>query len=492
MKRKKAAPATPRAAPLVKSKAFRLALFFTVLIMFVAAVFSTAFAFALRFSVRQNQSRMLSNAIETITRELNTGHTVPAVAPDAVPYFLSFCVYRGGSALHSGAGAGSDTGGSEEVLYTNDPFMIILPKTNRAPRRYIQKDFYIDGDLNVLYKTQDILLRGESLTVQVSMNYDQDAEQGLVAGVLHPLAYLVFPIIIISAAVAFFITRQTMKPVTEIARAAETISFETPDKRFPLSGAGDEFDELSSTFNRLLDRLVAEFKRERQFTSDVSHELKTPLTVILGNVNLLRRWGKDDPNQLETSLSRVAEEAVSMQKIIERLLLLSRLDAGFRPHPEAVLLAEQYERIRDETFVWKPDVKFEGAGLDTQIFCDRELLHEILTILTSNSIRYAKDGGLNIRITGEDLPGKCRVTFSDNGQGIAPDKIDYVFERFFRGDEAHTRDGGLGLGLSIAKSIMDVHGGSVRIASDGASGTDVTLEFPKETHGTEDAEASTT
>lgn len=449
-----------------KSRAFKLSLFFSALIAFVAIAFSIALAAAININIRRNQIALLSNSLDAIENSLQSGGSVPQ---DAVPYFISFCVYQAGGT----------------VLFTNDPFMIILPKTTRRADVYFERDFYIDGDLHVLYSTRDVTAQGTPLTLQVSLNMERSFEMSLVGGIFHSLGVLFAPIIIISIVLSFFITRRTMRPVMRIARKAETISAENlmhlSDEGappFPLSGSGDEFDELSATFNRLLFRLGEEFRRERRFTSDVSHELKTPLTVILGNVNLIRRWGKDDKEQLEHSLTRISDEVASMKNITERLLLLSRLDAGSPVKLESVVLSDEFERLKEETHAWSPDTQFEGAGLDARVTCDRELLHELFTILASNSVRYKKEGALAIRITGEQLADGTRITFSDNGQGIAPDKIDRVFERFFRGTEARTRDGGLGLGLSIAHGIMDSHKGSIKIESDGSSGTTVTLVFP--------------
>ena len=133
-------------------------------------------------------------------------------------------------------------------------------------------------------------------------------------------------------------------------------------------------------------RIKADFDRERQFSSDVSHELNTPLTVISGQANLLLRWGKDNPEQLEKSLVAIKNESKSMHAIIDNLLQISRLESGrITPQLSVISLGELFKRVAQEFYSVAPEVKIECEGDDVELSTDSEMLHQIITILVSNS-----------------------------------------------------------------------------------------------------------
>lgn len=186
----------------------------------------------------------------------------------------------------------------------------------------------------------------------------------------------------------------------------------------------------------MLFRLQADFERERQFTADVSHELKTPLAVMLRHANLLRRWEKNNPEQLEKSVSAL------------------------------------FERLIEDTKIYAPDV--------TTVYADRELLYQACTAIISNSVRFAgKSPHIEISAVQSAKPDFCEISIADNGPGIAPESLPHIFDRFFRADEAHTREtGGDGLGLSIVKSIADALGGSVHAQNSAESGAIIVLSIP--------------
>lgn len=446
---------------ITKSKAFHLALLFSALIAVVVALFAFAFVFVLNSNVRKSRKDELLHSLQIVRTSMQRSFHPGS---EQLAYDISFCVYENDEA--------------QRVLFTNDPFVKILPQTNSKVRIYFEKNYYFDGDLHILYCTQNFRVGTERYCAQVSASLDNDFQARLLRELLPTVFLLLLPLVLISFTLALFITTQTMRPVKRMAKTAQTLSVENLEQQFPLSGSGDEFDFLSQTFNELFERLASQFKREKQFTSDVSHELKTPLTVILGHVNLIRRWGKDDPEQMAKSLERIASEVKSMQAITENLLKLSRLEAGtFEPTLERVNIRDVFERIRDDTFAWNPTATLTGENLDVSILCDREFLYEMFTIIVSNSVKYS-DGSPAIHFAVQQEAGSTRIAISDNGWGITADALPHVLERFYRGDESHNRKkGGSGLGLAIVKSIMDVHEGKVSLESDGKTGTTVILEF---------------
>lgn len=238
---------------------------------------------------------------------------------------------------------------------------------------------------------------------------------------------------------------------------------------------------LAKVLNDLLSRLQIDFERERRFTADVSHELKTPLAVILGHANLLRRWGKDDPVQLEKSLAALTREAHAMEAIISNLLHITRLENGCVPiHKKEVHTAAFFERLISNTAVYAPGIRFtQQLGIDT-VYTDEDLLAQACTIVISNSVKFtAGTAHIELAASSGNDPRTCCVELSDDGPGIEAAALPHVFEHFYRGDAAHTRSaGGAGLGLPIVKSIMEALGGSVQAESTPGIGTRITLTFP--------------
>lgn len=458
------------------SFAVRLSLRFMFILTTSVILLSLSILFFLRSLVRSNQEEGLVNAangvFSVITRiqendELNHSENAdelhPVVIPE-IPYFISYIVYD------------SDT---EEILATNDPFLPLLKDTKGKAKRYFAKNFFFDGDLDVVYYAESFILHDKKIVVAVSENNEKNFLNMIFKKLPAALLFMIIPILIISFFVSLFITKNTISPVVKITKKARTMTTENLDGQLPLSGWGDEIDDLSKAFNELFLRIKADFDRERQFSSDVSHELNTPLTVISGQANLLLRWGKANPEQLEKSLLAIKDEAKSMHAIIENLLQISRVESGrVKPQVCEVSVRELFERVRAEFSAVVPEVKFEietarvaGNAVDDVINTDPEMLHQILTVLVSNSVKFAgekctvklgiKRSFINDNET--DDVGHFVIYESDDGPGIAGETLPHVFERFYRGDEAHTRSaGGCGLGLAIAKTLCGALGAEIK------------------------------
>ena len=458
------------------SFAVRLSLRFMFILTTSVILLSLSILFFLRSLVRSNQEEGLVNAangvFSVITRiqendELNRSENAdelhPVVIPE-IPYFISYIVYD------------SDT---EEILATNDPFLPLLKDTKGKVKRYFAKNFFFDGDLDVVYYAESFILHDKKIVVAVSENNEKNFLNMIFKKLPAALLFMIIPILIISFFVSLFITKNTISPVVKITKKARTMTTENLDGQLPLSGWGDEIDDLSKAFNELFLRIKADFDRERQFSSDVSHELNTPLTVISGQVNLLLRWGKDNPEQLEKSLLAIKDEAKSMHAIIENLLQISRVESGrVKPQVCEVSVRELFERVRAEFSAVVPEVKFEietasaaGSAIDDVINTDPEMLHQILTVLVSNSVKFAGEKcsvklGIKRSFSNDnetDDVGHFVIYESDDGPGIAGETLPHVFERFYRGDEAHTRSaGGCGLGLAIAKTLCGALGAEIK------------------------------
>ena len=536
-----------------KSLAFNLAVKFSVLVALVVSGFSAAIVFILNGNVRARQSDELKQAAQIVCERFEAFEmrkdrkpaewTDPHAAlppvqwiSEKIPYYISFSVFaRENDGFSAPAKFKSPAGQilpeadfpnpgfpqKENLLLTNDPFMPQLALTAPKVRHYFESDFYIDGPLDILYFSQEITLaNGFSVIVQTAFSMEQDFGQHSLSGIITVLAVSFVPIVLISFAVVYFITSRTIRPVVKITEMARQINSSNLLETLPQSGDGNEIDILARTFNELFARLKTDFDREKQFTSDVSHELKTPMAVILGYANLIRRWGKSDPVQLDSFINRLIAEVHTMEAVVQNLLQLSRLDCGrIKLNVKKIDAMQLFSRLKADTMSWAPECTFtiENSAGNFDFFADSELLYQALTIIVSNSVKFfnaaGRAAGSSTNHAHQELsssqnssapsatsatsavsaPEKLEVSISarvseaskiqlwicDNGPGIPEKVLPHVFERFFRGDESHTRSaGGSGLGLSIVMSIMKALGGTAFARSDGKSGTAVILEFP--------------
>jgi signal transduction histidine kinase len=468
------------------STANRLAIQFSLLITTIIILLSIIFVLMLRMRIRTGQKHVLETAVSRLSDGLfmatmHRGQNGQTMMPGGgmmrfsgpqgmmpandLPYYISFTVYE------------SET---KKVFQSNDPFLPLLPLTRGKSLRYRQKDYYIDGDLDILYDAEEVSAGLTTYIIQAAISLDHDTAQNILRGVPPVLLILIVPLLIISYFAALLITRSTMNPVKQMTKAAARIGSENLDKRLPLSGRGDELDTLAVTFNDLFSRLKSDFDRERRFTSDVSHELKTPLAVVLGHANLIRRWGKDDPVQFEKSLTLLISEVHSMETIISNLLQISRLENGKAAASAGrTELYPLFSRLEQDTKAWRKDCEFilVCPRGQTAVF-DNELLYQALTIVVSNSIKFAgKPPVITIKVI--PVQNEVSIVLSDNGPGIEPEALPHIFERFYRGDPSHNRSkGGSGLGLSIVKVIMNVMGGSVAAESTFGNGTSIIFRIP--------------
>ena len=461
-----------------RSFAVRLSLRFMFILTVSTILLSLSFLYCIRSLVKRNQTEKLMASENHILEELTEKwQNSQGLTQDMLEGGDSFLLSSELPYYHTYIAYDSDT---EEVLVTNDPFLPLLKETGGKALHYFEKDFFFDGDLDVLYYAKAHNLGNRNIVIAVSENIENDSFTKLFPQLPSALLLMALPVLLLSFLFSLLLTKNTIKPVTKITRAAQTMTTENLDGQLPLTGRGDEIDELSATFNDLFLRIKADFDRERQFSSDVSHELNTPLTVISGQAGLLLRWGKDNPEQLEKSLNAIKDEAKSMHAIIENLLQISRIESGrIKPQICQVDVAELFARVEGEFSAVAPAVKFEiECPPSVTIETDPEMLHQILTVLVSNSVKFA-GSECQIRLTTvrkED--GQLVISESDDGPGISDEALPHVFERFYRADEAHTRSvGGSGLGLAIAKTLCDALGAEISAGNLETGGAVFRLSF---------------
>jgi len=283
-----------------------------------------------------------------------------------------------------------------------------------------------------------------------------------------------------------------LKPVQAIVHTARRISESDLSQRLNLN-RDDELGELASTFDQMLDRLQAAFERQRQFTADASHELRSPLAIIeLESNRALER--PRTSKEYERALRLIQSENEWMSRLVNELLLLARMDAE-----QAVLQAERLdlsEVVVDVTERLNPLAQARGVTLKTgalvecYVHADRVYLGQLLTNLVENAIKYTQrsDALVLLESASQMLDDRrwSLVSITDNGPGIPEEHLPYIFNRFYRLDKARFRQAdeedawisGSGLGLAIAKSIAQVYGGNIEVSSQTGKGTTFTVWLP--------------
>jgi signal transduction histidine kinase len=244
----------------------------------------------------------------------------------------------------------------------------------------------------------------------------------------------------------------------------------------PDPGRRDEIGNLTMVLNRNLERLERLFHARQRFLADVSHELRTPLTTIRGNVDLMRRIGEADPEILDV----VQEELERMTRLVGDLMLLARADTGGLPIQRQsveldTLFLDVYRQVRSIDH----DVQITVEEVDqVGVLGDSDRLKQLILNLVDNAIKYTPPGGkVMMSLSKED--GRSELVVKDTGIGIPAEDLPHIFDRFYRVDKARTRvQGGSGLGLSIAKWIVEAHNGRIEVESEVGKGTTFRVYLP--------------
>ena len=292
---------------------------------------------------------------------------------------------------------------------------------------------------------------------------------------------------LISGAGSYFLAKFAMRPVRKITQTAAAIGKGDLSERIEGITSKDEVGELADTFNTMLDELQLSFARERQFTSDASHELRTPVTVISACAQ--DAAADTDPERIRENIETISSESSRMSGIISQLLMLSRGYEG-RAHfePEEIMLKEMVDSVAEEleNMADARNIRLHNeVPEDIRVNADQSLMTQLFVNLISNAVKYGKDekdekdekDGGNVWIQASDTGATVRIAVKDDGIGISAEDRKHVFERFYRADKARDRSGS-GLGLAIVKWIVDMHGGTVSVQSEEGKGSLFILELP--------------
>jgi len=292
--------------------------------------------------------------------------------------------------------------------------------------------------------------------------------------------------IFVSYVVGNFISKQSFSPILDMTKSAAAIGPGNIHDRIIGPPVQDELKELSETFNGLLDRLDDAYSKQAKFVSDASHELRTPLTVIKGYNDLLMRWGKDDPEILDEAIAAIRSETDNMSMLVENLLFIAKGEnKKMQLAKKRFNIHELLEEISKDSSLSVADRNFPVLGDDFEVIQDRRMIKQLVRIFIENSVKFTREGS-SISLEARKTDGFYKLIVSDDGEGIPKEDIHKIFERFYVADKARTKDkAGSGLGLSIAKWIVETHLGEIKVESSLGKGTKMIVTFPLNEEDTE-------
>lgn len=290
-------------------------------------------------------------------------------------------------------------------------------------------------------------------------------------------------VVIFSGLLGYGLSYFLLRPLTDIQRTLAIVTKDpTKDVRTPETGRNDELGELSHLLNEMLDRTQRYIDQQSQFVGDVSHELRTPVAIIQGHMEMLERWGKDDPKVLDDSIKAALAETSRMNNLVKEMLDLSRAEQVEIKFRDATTKVEEVvQQVYNNFKMIHPDFKFildDDLRQDVEVNIYRDHLEQILIILCDNAVKYSTDRK-EIHISLSQNYNSVEIGVQDFGEGIANDEVTKVFDRFYRVDKARSRKkGGNGLGLSIAERLVKGYHGTITVESQLGSGSIFRITLP--------------
>jgi two-component system OmpR family sensor kinase len=307
--------------------------------------------------------------------------------------------------------------------------------------------------------------------------------QSNLSGVLGFLIISGVPTLIAALAASWLVAGRALKPLKDVAGAADDIGRARDfGRRLPKRRSRDEVALLSTSFNRMLEQLQDSFESQRRFVADASHELRTPLTTIQGNAGLLARGPAVSDEVLRAAAADIAAETARMTRLVDRMLTLARADSGLKLELAPVELGSVVVEVCRQARTVHLDRQLESAAGDATIAGDEDAIRQLIWILLDNALRHARS---RVSVTLLSEGDWARLTVADDGPGIALDEREHVFERFYRSDRARTGHGA-GLGLSIARWVVEQHRGRILAGESAGGGAAMYVDLPLRASGDKD------
>ncbi|MBO9599601.1 MAG: HAMP domain-containing histidine kinase [Cohnella sp.] len=305
------------------------------------------------------------------------------------------------------------------------------------------------------------------------------ADVGSLATDVHVIfAGMIISIALISLVAMLIVAKRLIRPITQLTEATKQISQEKYDHLLKIDRK-DEIGQLAKSFNEMTMQLQENDRSRKEFISNVSHDFQSPLLNIQGYADLLRAQTLTEDDRLAYA-SIIEAEAKRLSILTKQLLLLTSLDQSTRRLARSLYSLDQQLKSLSHKYLWRMEEK--GIELyyrttPVQFLGDESLLETVWDNLFTNALKYNKPNG-SIRIELEEFQDDVTIVFKDTGIGMKEDELSHVFERFYRADTSRNQEG-TGLGLTIVKQIVELHGGSIRLDSKLGEGTQISIRLPK-------------
>jgi signal transduction histidine kinase len=322
--------------------------------------------------------------------------------------------------------------------------------------------------------------RAESL--RQTKDPKEESDENSAADVIGIVAWCGLPALVVGLGGGWWLMRKALAPVTSLTQAAERMNEHTLGRPLSRTGNGDELDRLTEVFNAMTERLNQSFARIREFTLHASHELKTPLTVMHGELETALQ-AETLPTSERERLESELDEVQRLTKIVDGLTLLTKADAGQIPLAREPVRLDELLReacLDAQSLARAQEIEIETATCEeVTLKGDRHRLRQLLLNLTDNAIKYNHRKG-RVTLGLRRVEQTVELTITNTGPGIAAESLLKIFEPFYRADASHSNSvDGCGLGLSICRWIVTAHCGTIQIRSESGGLTTVVVRFPE-------------
>lgn len=441
-----------------------------------------------------NVAVTLDRTLSSIPNELEISNVIPSLSPSTRR------VLKGGPAISSkdaNNNAFSDNLISSisnpdiSVAVYNKHNEVVFANGDTTPKF---KPFKGDSNVVKIKQNRRLLLItyqkvyssvNNKLTGYIVVSNSMRYYNNLMNNLLRLMLVLSLIAIVAFIGISYILVVSVVKPIKNMSKVAKEVNADPNSvARIKELNRDDELEELATSINKMLDRMQSYIEQQKQFVGDVSHELRTPVAVIEGHLNMLERWGKDDPQILDESIKASLQEADRMKHLIQEMLDLTRAEQIDVQYPyEVTNVNETVKRVVSDLAMVHPDFKIQldedDLPPDTEIQIYHGHLEQLLVILIDNGIKYSTDIK-QINVSAGVTKKEVNIIVQDFGEGISQEDQEKIFNRFYRVDKARTREkGGNGLGLSIAQKLVDSYDGEISVESVEGQGSQFKLRFPR-------------
>lgn len=365
-----------------------------------------------------------------------------------------------------------------EILRINDTVSKIPAVPKNVPiEGYVVNNQKVDGIESFVATGK---LRIGPFNGYIQLTHPLTSFHSLMNYLLMAMLILGIGALVVSAYIGYALATVLLKPLRDLRIQMTTVAEEGFEAPIHMEyDRDDEIGDLLQVYRKMMGELEQSFLIQQQFISDASHELRTPIQVLEGHLSLIKRWGKDDPEVLNESLETSLIEIQRMKNLIEEMLELARGQS--KGHEEVCDIQEMTNEIISEQVVLHPNIMIHvdhQSLVSPYAAISSNAYGQVLRNLLQNAIRYSDDH-VKIQINLTNYLKHCKIEVEDNGIGIAEKDLPHIFERFYRVDEARSREeGGTGLGLSIVKMLVNKYGGKITVTSKLGSGTKFKVILP--------------